>query len=137
MKTSFLKITILLILLGGTFGILACKTSKAKANSPEAVATKFLKHLAAYEFDECRKLGNDNTGKMIDMLQVLVEMSKEKGNDSILIAKERTITIVKTAVDGKVAVVTYLDESGIEQKLDMVKEEGKWLVDMKKETPLN
>lgn len=118
-------------------GIAACTTTKVKAKSPEGVATKFLKCLSNYEFDKCRELGNDNTDKMIDMLEVLKDLSKEKGADSLFVKKDRTITIKNTAIDGKVAVVSYLDETGKEQRLDMVKEDGKWLVDMKKETPKN
>ncbi len=135
MKISKLLSVSLIVLLSATVvGFVACKTSQPKANSPEAVAVKFLKHLANYEFDKCRELGNDNTDKMIDMLEVLKDLSKEKGADSIFTVRERNITVVKTAVDGKVAVVTYLDENGKEQRLEMEKEDGKWMVNMKKET---
>jgi len=135
MNIRSLKILLVAVLLGSACCMSACKTAKTKANSPEAVAKKFLKHLSLYEFAECRELGNSNTDKMIDMLEVLMDLSKEKGQEGQLEKKEREITVVKTAIDGKVAVVTYLDEKGIEQTLNMVKEDGKWLVDMKKEMP--
>lgn len=99
------------------------------------MAVKFLKHLRAFEFDEARKLGTESTGKMLDMFSMMLELSKEKGKDPSKDKKDVNINVVKTAIDGKNAVVTYKDENGKEQQLDLVKVKGKWLVNMKKETP--
>ncbi|HNZ41711.1 MAG TPA: DUF4878 domain-containing protein [Bacteroidales bacterium] len=114
---------------------LSCKTTSGKENKPAAVAVKFLKHLRAFEFDEARKLGTESTGKMLDMFSMMLELSKEKGKDPSKDKKDVNINVVKTAIDGKNAVVTYKDENGKEQQLDLVKVKGKWLVNMKKETP--
>ena len=122
-----------------TFALLvsACKTTSYKSNSPEAVATKFMKHLGAWEFDEARKLGTYNTNKYLDLLQTLIELSKEKGQEGVLEKKEINIKIIDTKRDGNTAVVSYMSEDGSVQTLNLVKEKGKWLVDMKKEIPLN
>jgi hypothetical protein len=72
---------------------------------------------------------------MIDMLDMLMEYSKQKGADTILKKKDVQVQIVKTAIDGNHAVVTYLNEKGKEQTMDLLKENGKWLVDMRKEMP--
>lgn len=134
-KIRWILLAGLLLLVLTTPVLNACKTSRVRANTPESVARRFLEHLSMYEFDECRELGNANTDKMIDMLQVLMDLSKEKGQEGTFEKKQREITILKTAVDGKAAVVTYLDANGKEQTLDLVREDGKWLVDMKKEAP--
>lgn len=124
---------ILLIFALSMLTLTACKTGGSKANSPEGVARKFLNHLAAMEFDEARKLGTENTRQMLDLLQSLVDIAKDKGADQIKAKDGSDIEIIKTAVDGNTAVVTYKDAEGKEQSLDLVREKGKWLVDMKKE----
>jgi hypothetical protein len=135
-RKLIIPLFLLALLAAGLMIPSACKTTKAKANSPEAVAVKFLKSLAAGDFTTCRELGNDNTDKMIDMLDVLKSLSKDKGADSLFNkTREIEVTVVKTVVDKDVAVVTYLDEKGVPQTMDMVREDGKWLVDMKKENP--
>jgi hypothetical protein len=113
----------------------SCRTSKNRENTPESVATRFLQHLGKFEFDEARLLGTEKTNRMIDMLEVLMDLSKEKGGDTVLVKKDINVEIEKVAVDGQVAVVTFKNEEGKSQTIDLVKEKGKWLVDMKKETP--
>jgi len=113
----------------------SCKTASQKENKPAAVATKFLNHLRMFEFDEARKYGTEATGKMLDMFSMMLEMSKKNGKEPDTPPKAIDIQVVKTAIDGKNAVVTYKNEEGKEQQLDLVKVKGKWLVNMKKETP--
>ena len=112
-----------------------CRTTKNSEKSPAGVTARFLKLLGNFEFDEARKLGTEKTNRVIDMLDMLLELSKEKGADTILKKKDINVEIVKTAIDGDHALVTYRNEQGKEQTMDLVKEKGKWLVDMKKEMP--
>ena len=114
---------------------ISCKTQAKKENKPAAVATKFIKHLRMFEFEEARKLGTETTGKMLDMLSMMLELSKKNNKDASLEKKEVTIEIVKTAIDGKNAVVTYKNEDGKDAQIELVKVKGKWLVNMKKEMP--
>lgn len=130
-KIFFLAIAA--ISLAGVLTLPACKTAKMRKNSPENVAVQFLKHMAMLEFDEARKLGTENTGRLLDMLDMLVELSKEKGQDAVLEKKEINVEVTKVAIDGNRAVVNYKGEDGKELTMDLVKEKGKWLVDMKKE----
>jgi len=88
-----------------------------------------------FEFDEARKLGTETTGTMLDMMLMMLELSKKNNKDASFQKKEVDIEIVKTAIDGKNAVVTYKTEEGKEQQIDLVKVKGKWLVNMKKEMP--
>ena len=92
--------------------LVSCKTAQRKENKPAAVATRFLKHLRAFEFEEARKLGTESTGKMLDMFSLMMELSKKNGKDPGLEKKDMEIDVVKTAIDGKIAVVTYKNEEG-------------------------
>ena len=111
----------------------ACKNHGSKTNKPEVVAVSFIKHLSAFEFDKAKALGTQNTCNMIDILQSLYDLGIKQGTDMGQISKEVEVEVVRVAVDGDAAVVTYLDENGKEQTIDLIKEKGKWLVDLKKE----
>jgi len=113
-----------------------CKTPSGRQNTPGSVTERFLKHLGNFEFDEARKLGTEKTNQLISMLEMLTELSKEKGADSVLKKKDVQVEILRTDIDGKTAVVTYRGEAEKELTMNLVKEKGKWLVDMKKENPI-
>jgi len=113
----------------------SCKTQAKNENKPAAVATKFMRHLRLFEFEEARKLSTEATGKMLDMFIVMLELSKKNGKDAGLEKKDVDIEVVKTAIDGKNAVVTYKNEEGQEHQIELVKVKGKWLVNFKKEMP--
>ena len=66
---------------------------------------------------------------------ILAYEYKKNKKDASLEKKDVTIEVVKTAIDGKNAVVTYKNENGKEEKIELVKVKGKWLVNMKKEMP--
>jgi len=134
-QTGKITLYISAILICITIFSVSCVTQARKENKPAVVATKFLKHLRMFEFDEARKLGTETTGKMIDMFSMMLELSKKNGKDPSVDKKEVEIDVVKTAIDGKNAVVTYKDDNGKEQQIELVKVNGKWLVNMKKEMP--
>ena len=138
MKFRLMRFFTVLIIFALFFAVcsVSCKTASKNENKPAAVATKFLKHLRLFEFDEARKLGTEATGKMLDMFSMMLEMSKKNGKEPGTPPKDIVFEVVKTAIDGKNAVVTYKNEDGKEQQLDLVKVKGKWLVNMKKETPV-
>jgi hypothetical protein len=133
------KIIILIVLIGATAGIAVmhgCKTTKVHKNSPEYAAEQFMKHLGLMEIQEARKYASSNTQKVLDMLEVLLEMSKEKGADTVIQKREFRMEVVSVDIDKNVAVVTFrAAERGNVQTLDMVRENKKWLVDIKKEKP--
>jgi len=134
-RTTYLTLLIIISSLFFFLSLVSCKTQARKENKPAIVASKFLKHFRAFEFEEARKLGTETTGKMLDMFSMMLEMSKKNGKDASLQKKDITVEVVKTAIDGKNAVVTYKGEDGKEQQLELVKVKGKWLVNMKKEMP--
>lgn len=112
----------------------ACKTSKNNINSPEKVAEKFLIHFAAYEFEKAKELGTENTVKMLDLLQGLMDIAKKNEKEGQLQPKNIRVEIVGSIVDGNSAIVSYKDEKGEIQKMELLKVKGKWLVDLKKES---
>lgn len=96
--------------------------------TPEAVAKKFLGHLQKKEYDEAKKLGTEATGKFLDMMKSLEQMGGAAAETPETAPAEN----LKCTVDGDTAVCTYT-QNGEEQKLDLVKQDGKWLVNMSKE----
>jgi hypothetical protein len=112
-----------------------CRTSKQHDNTPESVAVRFLQYMGKFEFEEARKISTEKTHRMLDMLDMLMDISKEQGKDSLLQKKDIHVEVTNVAIDKNVAVVKYKNETGQEQSIDLLKENGKWLVDLKKETP--
>lgn len=110
------------------FVIVAFAACGNKKNSPEAVAEKFLNHKNKKEYAEAKKLGTDNTKQMLEMLESFENMDKKAEP-----AKEIKIENMKCEVKGDSAKCTFT-ENGVEgQPLDLVKKDGNWLVDMRKE----
>lgn len=101
----------------------ACKSS----DTPDKVAEKFLNHINKKEFAEAKKMATTESAATIDMLE---NFSKIGGDQ----AKEAKIENLKCKEDGDKATCEY-KENGEDKKLDLVKKDGKWLVEMKKESP--
>lgn len=115
-----------------TFMILAAALFMAacgsKADGPKEVATKFLTHINAMEFEEAKQYGTKETGELLDMLKGFAAMGDAEKPE----ATAFTITDVKE--EGETATVTYKSEGSEEaETLNLVKQEGKWLVNISKE----
>lgn len=106
--------------------IVAISACGGKKNSPEAVAEKFLNHLNKKEYAECKKMGTENTKQMIDMMESFAGMNKKEE------AKEVKIENLKCETTEDKAKCTYTAE-GKDETIELVKQDGNWLVDMKKE----
>jgi hypothetical protein len=116
-----------------TFMILAAALFMAacgsKADGPKEVATKFLTHINAMEFEEAKQYGTKETNDLLDMLKSFAAMGGEEQKPE---ATAFTITDVKE--EGETATVTYKSEGSEEaETLNLVKQEGKWLVNISKE----
>ncbi|MFA4852895.1 MAG: hypothetical protein WC599_10285 [Bacteroidales bacterium] len=101
----------------------ACKSS----DTPEKVAEKFLNHINKKEFAEAKKIATPESAASIDMLESFAKMGGEQ-------TKETKIENMKCKEDGDKAACDYT-ENGEAKKLDLIKKDGKWLVEMKKESP--
>ena len=101
----------------------------SKADGPKEVATKFLTHINAMEFEEAKQYGTKETNDLLDMLKSFAAMGGEEQKPE---ATAFTITDVKE--EGETATVTYKSEGSEEaETLNLVKQEGKWLVNISKE----
>lgn len=96
------------------------------SDSPSDVATKFLNHTNKMEFKEAKKYATKSTGDILDMV----------GGMAAMMPKEdpKTFKILNETIDGEKATVTYrTDGKEEDETLNLVKEDGKWLVNMSKE----
>lgn len=109
--------------------VLALASCGNKSNTPEAVAEKFLNHLNAQEYAEAKELGTEATGEYLDMMASLSEMAPDEEVEAA------EITDLKCEEKESTATCTYKSD-GEENTINLVKEEDKWLVDMKKEDPM-
>ena len=108
--------------------IVAVSACGGKKNTPEAVAEKFLGHLNKKEYAEAKKLGTENTKQMLDMMESFSGMDKDKKAE----VKDVKIENLKCETTDDKAKCTYTAEAK-EETINLVKQDGNWLVDMKKE----
>ncbi|MBK9148009.1 MAG: DUF4878 domain-containing protein [Flavobacteriales bacterium] len=118
MKTPFLlslATTVLLAACGGGGDM-----------TPTQVAEKYLTHLNKMEFKEAKAYGTEKTAGMLDLMAGMASMMPKNENASFKISGE--------AIEGDKATVTYrTDGKDADETLSLVKQDGKWLVDMAKE----
>jgi hypothetical protein len=114
----------------------ACKGG----DKPENVAKEFLTALNKLDYDKAKTFGNEETGKMVDMIKMFSGNTDEaKLTEAKKKAENVKIEITNTEMIGDTAAVCQYKVSGIEgqdpkeDKIDLVKKEGKWLVNWKKE----
>jgi hypothetical protein len=113
---------------------LIASLSSCGGSDEKAVAEKFLNHLNKMEYDEAKALGTKETGEFLDMMKQLSAMGGEAAKEAA--AKKEPVKIKDSKVEGDKAVVTYCcDDKGADATVNMVKQDGKWLVEMKKEQP--
>jgi hypothetical protein len=99
-------------------------------SSPKEVAVSFTKSLNSMDFEAAKKLGTPETGKMLDMLASFSSMMPDSLKEQ---AKNYKIEAKDEKIDGDKATVTVTNGEKGEEKLDLVKKDGKWLVNMSKE----
>ncbi len=116
MKKNLLNLVVVFL---AVFALNACKST----DTPEAVAEKYLKHVANQEWAEAKKLGTESTQNMLDMISGF-------GGEAQKV--DVKIEDMNCNVEGDEAECTY-KENGEEGIINLVKVDGKWLVDQKKE----
>lgn len=121
------KIFSLLVLAAIAVFVVACGDNGAK---PEPTAEQYLKLLADGEFDKAGELGTKDTKDMLNMLKTFSMGQKPE--------KKNEVKDVKCTVEAgdSTAVCTYCcNDKGENGSLKMLKVEGKWMVNEKKEMP--
>ena len=112
--------------------VLVAFTACGSSDSPEKVAEKFLSALGKKDFDGAKSLATKESQGTIDMVASISKMGVGQDNKE---AKEPKIENIKCDTKENKSSCTYTSD-GQEQKLELLKENGKWLVSMKKENPM-
>jgi len=102
------------------FFALSCGSS----SSPEKVAEKFAKAMAKKDFEAAKKVSTEGTHVMIEAVKAFA---------GSIPGEDITCDDMVCVVDGEKAKCTYTKD-GDTETLNLVKLNGKWLVDEKKET---
>lgn len=122
MKKLLLSLTAVMIF---AIGMTSCNS-----DSPKASADKFLTGLLHYDYEAAKSVSTEETKKMIDLMAQFSAMMP----DSIKQAAKKTKVNIKDAKEeGEKATVTYTtSDDPQEKKLNLVKQDGKWLVQYSK-----
>ncbi len=106
--------------------IVATAVVSCKKTGPEAVAKDFVMALDSKDYDKAKSLGTDDTKQMVDLIKSLAGMTPPSD-------KHAKIDKMTCTVDGDKGVCSYCcTAEGVEDKVDVVRKDGKWYVDMKK-----
>ena len=107
----------------------------AQPNKPENVVKEFVMALDSKDFKKAADLGTDDTDKMVELLKSFAAMQgdkKEAGADKTeKHAKAEKITCTETG--DKATCKFCCTAEGKDEDYQLVKKDGKWLVDMKKD----
>lgn len=103
--------------------------SCTSGDSPKAVAEKFLTAYGELDYETARKYGTEETAKLMDMLSGVKKLTDDVDD----LRKKFVITGEK--IDTDKAIVYYKEENtSTELPLILTREEGKWKVNMTKES---
>ena len=128
MKKSIQLFALLLI---SSVVLFSCSNSQ----KPEDVATQFTKAMKEQNWEEAKKLSDEETKGLIELMATFSKMgdSASKSND-VKKASAEELIFVKSEVKDSTAVVYFKDKAtSKEEKIPMRKVNGKWLVAIKKE----
>jgi N-methylhydantoinase B/oxoprolinase/acetone carboxylase alpha subunit len=115
----------LLLLLAVSLTLASCSK-----NTPKEVARAWLVGFNRMEFEQSMKLSTNDTKNLLSSLQELTEGVTDSGKSEL---KKITVTINDVKEDGDKAVVTYVSsDNPVEQSLNLVKQNDKWLVQFTK-----
>lgn len=118
-----LEIVVALIILVGLAG--------CNSNSPKATAEKFLNGFYHMEYDKAREVSTEKTKSLVDLVEQFSVASPDSVKKN---AKKIAIDITDVKEEGDKATVTYkISSEPGDQKLDLVKVNGKWMADFSKE----
>ncbi|MBR5029414.1 MAG: hypothetical protein IKX51_09350, partial [Bacteroidales bacterium] len=106
---------------------MATSCTKSDEEQIKDNATKFINALNTMKFDDAKSLATKESADQIDAFASLAAMS---GNTE---GKETKVEITEVNINGEEAVVKYTEDGGDPATLNMVKEDGKWLVKFQKE----
>lgn len=110
--------------------LFAMSLVSCNSNSPKASADKFLTGLLHYDYEAAKTVSTEETKNMIDMMAQFSAMMPDSVKQA---AKKVKVNIKDAKEEGDKATVTYTtSDDPSEKKLNMVKQNGKWLVQYSK-----
>jgi hypothetical protein len=111
--------------------VMAMTLVSCNSNTPKATADKFLNGLYHMDYKQAKEVATEDTKKMLEVMENFSSMMPDSNKAN---AKKIKINLKDEKIEGDKAVVTYTtSESTEEQKVDLVKQDGKWLVQYNKQ----
>jgi hypothetical protein len=121
MKKVFLGLAALLMIVG----MVGCSS-----NSPKPVAEKFLTSFWHMDYKEAKKYATQDTKDMLDMLE---QLSTTMPDSDKVHARNIKVDVKDVKEEGDKAVVTFVtSDIKDEKQLNLVKQDGQWLVNLTK-----
>lgn len=117
------------LLLTITIGLVSCDS-----NSSKATAEKFLNNFYHMDYKEAKTVSTEDTKKALDMIE---QFSTFIPDSQKVAAKKIKVEIKKVEENGNKATVYYVtSDNKSDQKIDLVKENDKWLVKFSKQNTM-
>jgi len=91
------------------------------SSGPESAAKNFTENLAKGKVDEAKKYATESTGKMIDFAS---------GFGGLPVDPNFTFEMIKDSIVDNKAWVTFTNQKGKKETVEVVKIDGDWLVHM-------
>ncbi|MCC6447660.1 MAG: DUF4878 domain-containing protein [Chitinophagaceae bacterium] len=113
--------------------ITATMVSCGSKETPKDVAINFTKELNALNYDGAKKFGTPETVKFLDMLASFSSMVPDSLKES---SKNLKVEAVDEVINGDNAEVRIKNGDKGDEKIHLVKTNGKWLVNMSKDNSM-
>ena len=99
--------------------------------NPKTTAKNFLTAAAEMNYQEAKKYATPTTGKLLDMLAAVEAYTPDSVRQKMM--SDFTVMEEYSRTDTTSIVLYHLKNSATDQILNMVKRDGKWLVNISKE----
>lgn len=133
------KIYWLVVVVAAMFFNTGCgNKSKVNFSKPESVAKAYFEALTRLDFEGAKQYGTKDTKDVLDMLKSMMDVLDEEQKKQALADLEKNKVqkvMCKATENGEQECSYCCDEAGkfMETPVHLVKEEGRWLVDIPKE----
>ena len=110
------------------FLVFGCKTTQHKKLAPEKICDLFFSYLNNYDYEKAKELGTKQTIKIVNFVETLSKM----GGGNKIFLKDNKSEFINCEINGSEAVCNYKTFTGDIQKVYLLKQKGRWLVDLRK-----
>ena len=109
---------IVISVLAMVFGLTSC------GNGPETAAENFYNSIQKGQFEQAKLYCTESTAELVDLMKAFGSLSK--------LDPTFEVKAVRDSVEGNYAWVWVINEKGEEEKVDLMKVDGEWLVSITK-----